>query len=140
VSDEAVGAARVHAPSPSGLAPAGYQVQLSARQETEARLFLDGLAGGRYSPPTENMLSPALLALLESRRQVVTCAAGIAWDAAVFGEMVERVTAHIREHGQVSLGEVRDLFDTSRKYAQAFLEHLDQQRVTRRQGDARVLR
>ena len=36
--------------------------------------------------------------------------------------------------------ETRDLFDTSRKYAQAVLEELDAQRVTRRLDDSRVLR
>jgi len=35
---------------------------------------------------------------------------------------------------------VRDLFDTSRKYALAFLEYLDAKGVTRRVGDERVLR
>jgi selenocysteine-specific elongation factor len=32
------------------------------------------------------------------------------------------------------------MFATSRKYAQALLEHLDDQRITRRVGDERVLR
>jgi len=35
---------------------------------------------------------------------------------------------------------VRDLFDTSRKYALGFLEDLDRRRVTKRLGDARILR
>jgi len=38
------------------------------------------------------------------------------------------------------LGETRDLLDTSRRYAQALLEHMDRVRVTKRVGDARVLR
>ena len=38
------------------------------------------------------------------------------------------------------MAQVRDLFDTSRKYALALLEYLDTARVTRRVGDARVLR
>jgi hypothetical protein len=32
------------------------------------------------------------------------------------------------------------MFGTSRRYAQAFLEHLDARHVTRRVGDTRVLR
>jgi len=35
---------------------------------------------------------------------------------------------------------VRDLFNTSRKYAQALLEQLDQTGVTMRDGDFRKLR
>ena len=38
------------------------------------------------------------------------------------------------------MGKVRDMFDTSRKYALALMEYLDQQRITRRVGDDRVLR
>ncbi|MBK8046105.1 MAG: SelB C-terminal domain-containing protein, partial [Anaerolineales bacterium] len=32
------------------------------------------------------------------------------------------------------------LFNTSRKYAQAVLEEMDARRITRREGDLRVLR
>jgi len=40
----------------------------------------------------------------------------------------------------VTLAEVRDILSTSRKYSQALLEHMDAERITRRVGDARVLR
>jgi selenocysteine-specific elongation factor len=43
-------------------------------------------------------------------------------------------------NGSISLAEVRDLFGTSRKYAQALLEHLDALKLTRRAGDLRTLR
>jgi selenocysteine-specific elongation factor len=35
---------------------------------------------------------------------------------------------------------VRDLFDTSRKYALALLEYLDAKGITKRVGDERILR
>ncbi|GAI11236.1 unnamed protein product, partial [marine sediment metagenome] len=53
-------------------------------------------------------------------------------------EMVEKVMAEMKTRGKITLAEVRDLFQTSRKYAQAFLEHLDQRKITRRVGDERV--
>ncbi|MCS7051587.1 MAG: SelB C-terminal domain-containing protein [Thermomicrobium sp.] len=40
--------------------------------------------------------------------------------------------------GSITLAQVRDTLGTSRKYAQALLEYLDQRRITRRVGDARV--
>jgi selenocysteine-specific elongation factor len=56
----------------------------------------------------------------------------------------EAMSAKIREvlqqNGQITLAEVRDLFDTSRKYAQALLEHLDANGITMRDGDFRKLR
>ena len=40
----------------------------------------------------------------------------------------------------MTLAEVRDLLSASRKYVQAFLEHLDAIGVTVREGDFRRLR
>jgi selenocysteine-specific elongation factor len=52
-----------------------------------------------------------------------------------------RIVALLEQTGSVSLSEVRDALATSRKPAQAFLEHLDAERVTRRlPDDRRVLR
>ena len=54
--------------------------------------------------------------------------------------MLNKITEHFRENGKITIAEVRDLLETSRKYALAFMEHLDQIRVTRRVGDDRILR
>ena len=51
--------------------------------------------------------------------------------------MEEQIRQVIRQKNQVSLAEVRDLFQTSRRYAQALLEHLDAVGVTVRDGDFR---
>jgi selenocysteine-specific elongation factor len=64
----------------------------------------------------------------------------IYFDAATHAAMVEQVRAAIAERERITLAEVRDLFDSSRKIAQAFLEDLDRRQVTRRVGDNRVLR
>jgi selenocysteine-specific elongation factor len=63
----------------------------------------------------------------------------VVFAAAIYDEMVARVISRIKAQGQITLAEVRDMFQTSRKYAQALLEYLDGQKVTRRVGDARVL-
>jgi len=57
-----------------------------------------------------------------------------------FAAMRDWVIATIQANGQVTAAEVRDHFNTSRKYAIGLLEYLDDQRVTKRMGDARVLR
>ena len=65
---------------------------------------------------------------------------GIVFASEAYREMVERVVAHLKERQTVTLAQVRDLLGTSRKYAQALLENMDQERITRRVGDERVLR
>ncbi|HEX8123236.1 MAG TPA: selenocysteine-specific translation elongation factor [Solirubrobacteraceae bacterium] len=53
----------------------------------------------------------------------------------------ERVESIVAAEGQVTLARLRDELETSRKFAQAHLEHLDAARVTlRRPDDSRVLR
>ncbi|MBI5653003.1 MAG: selenocysteine-specific translation elongation factor [Chloroflexi bacterium] len=56
-----------------------------------------------------------------------------------FATMRDWVIATIRADGQITAGQVRDKFDTSRKYVIALLEYLDAKRVTKRVGDARIL-
>ena len=57
-----------------------------------------------------------------------------------YEEIVERVEGAIKQKGSITLAEVRDMLDTTRKYAQALLEHLDSIGMTMRDGDARKLR
>ena len=57
-----------------------------------------------------------------------------------FKEMSDGVRAYISQHGQITVGDFRDLFQTSRKYALGFMDYMDQQQITRRVGDARILR
>jgi selenocysteine-specific elongation factor len=57
-----------------------------------------------------------------------------------YAQLVAWVRNYISEHGSVNVGQLRDAFQTSRKYALALLEHLDDQRITKRVGDERVLR
>lgn len=57
-----------------------------------------------------------------------------------YDEMVGRIEATIKKQGQITLGEVRDMLNTTRKYVQALLEHLDAIGKTVRDGDARKLR
>jgi selenocysteine-specific elongation factor len=55
-------------------------------------------------------------------------------------ELSARVVAMCKRDGRATIGAVRDELHTSRKYAQALLEHLDAAKVTRRRGDEHVLR
>ena len=44
----------------------------------------------------------------------------------------------IERDGEVTLATLRDELGTSRKYAQAYLEHLDATHVTLRRGETRM--
>jgi selenocysteine-specific elongation factor len=65
---------------------------------------------------------------------------GIVFAADVYERFVNGITERLRRNGTLTLAEARDMLGTSRRYAQALLERLDAERITRRVGDARVLR
>jgi selenocysteine-specific elongation factor len=114
--------------------------RLSPAQQAAADAFLAALKANPYSPPTERQPEPELLAHLEGEGRIVRVGDGIAFSREAYDEMTARIVEHLRALDTITLGQVRDMFATSRKYAQALLEHLDDQRITRRVGDERVLR
>jgi selenocysteine-specific elongation factor len=115
-----------------------HHVQLTPAQQAKVDAFLRALTQNPYSPPTDQLPEPDLLNLLIERRQVVKVSESVVFSAATYDRMVEKVLAHIKANGKITLAEVRDLFQTSRKYAQALIEYLDEKKITRRVGDERV--
>jgi len=118
----------------------GHAPALSSAQQREADEYLAALASSPYAPPTDKTIAPELLAYLEDAGRVVFVGDGVVFSAEAYREMVERITEHLRRERTITLAQARDLFGTTRKYAQALLEHLDRKNVTRRVGDERVLR
>jgi selenocysteine-specific elongation factor len=124
----------------------GFAVTLTLEQRVAADHVLAAYAAAPYAPPsasdTLRLLGgdEALLEMMVEQKTLVRLGGGVLLRAADFDAMVARIRAAIQERGAITLAETRDLFDTSRKYAQAVLEELDARRITRREGDARVLR
>ena len=114
---------------------------LSADEQDQADRFLTALReADPYSPPTDNLPGEDILDMLEDLGLVVRAGDAVVFSAGAFDRMTEAVRAYTQEHGSITVADVRDLFGTSRKYALALLEHLDRCRITRRVGDARVMR
>ena len=116
-----------------------HRVQFTQAQQAKIDAFLQSLVQNPYAPPSELIPEPDLLNLLIEQQKAVKVSEGVVFSAAIYNEMVARVTSHLEAHGKVTLAEVRDMFKTSRKYAQALLEYLDGKKITRRVGDERVL-
>jgi selenocysteine-specific elongation factor len=113
---------------------------LTAEQQLAADTYVASLRATPFSPPTEGAPTADVLDYLETRGEIVHVGSGIVFAAAAHEQMVARIRERLHSGGPLTLAEVRDMLGTSRRYAQALLEHLDAQHVTRRVGDARVLR
>ena len=100
----------------------------------EARLR----AAGLEAPALRDTDAQAFAALRAHGRAARV--GSLAFHTEVLGDVERRVRAIIAAEGAVTLARLRDELQTSRKYAQALLEHFDAQRLTRRRpDDSRVL-
>ena len=118
----------------------GHTRRLTAGQEQVVQDYLRLLDSQPFSPPTEPVPDTEILALLVDEGRVVRAGDTVVFAASAYSQMADAVVERIKTAGPIAVGDVRDMFGTSRKYALALLEHLDRQRVTRREGDTRVLR
>lgn len=57
----------------------------------------------------------------------------------VFAQAVKAIQDYIGEHGQMTLGDFRDVTDSSRKSSMLILEYMDKQGITKRVENYRVL-
>jgi selenocysteine-specific elongation factor len=123
---------------PAGPPPARAPALSPAALALEARLRAAG-----HEPPGEADLgadAAELGALREAGRAVRVGRSMYAHPDAI-ADVRDRVVAIVEAEGAITLARLRDELQTSRKFAQALLEHLDAARVTRRQpDDSRVLR
>lgn len=132
------------AATPTAVRLADFQVELRPEQRQAVERLLDAFRAHPYAPPTlqqaEEGVGPELLDHLIESGALVKVSDEVLFEAATREEMERRVVEYLAEHGQITVAELRDLFDTSRRYALSFLEDLDRRRVTRRVGDLRVPR
>jgi len=121
-----------------------HQARFTPEQQQRVERLLARMAQSPYTPPAraeiEQELGAEVLAALLEQGKLYKVSEEIVFLRSAYEEMVRRTVETIRARGRVTAAEVRDLFNTSRKYAIAFLEHLDEERLTRRVGDERVLR
>lgn len=117
-----------------------FVIVLDAPRRALADRFLATLAAHPYAPPspTEFGLDNDTLGALVDLGEVTKVADGMVFAPTAITEIERTVLSLIDQEGSLTLARFRDHVLTSRKYAQAILEYLDQRRITRRTGDERV--
>jgi|TARA_B110000263_G_scaffold249729_1_gene268285 selenocysteine-specific elongation factor len=117
-----------------------HEITLTEKMEEEAAAYLNALQKDPYSPPADAKVSQELLSVLIDQGKVVRVADGVIFAASAYKEMTDRIVEHLKAQGSITVADARTMFDSSRKYILPLMEHLDQQQITRRNGDERVLR
>jgi selenocysteine-specific elongation factor len=106
------------------------------------RTLADFAAAGVNSPPLNEVKDSLgdndFYALLDLG-QFVQVGGTVLYTPATYEAIIDKIKTYLEENGRINAAQLRDLLDTSRKYAINLLEHLDQRKITRRINDDREL-
>ena len=121
----------------------GHAIRFTAAQETAVADLLAQFERAGVNSPAIKEAKAAVgedvyYALVDLGRLVVV-SPDVVYAQPGYEQLVAQIRAYLQEHGRISTAQMRDLLQTSRKYAISLLEHLDEQKITRRIGDEREL-
>jgi selenocysteine-specific elongation factor len=128
----------------------GHEADAAPELDAAAMALLDLLLADGERPRADGELgdaagldaaaASAAFRALEVDGSAIRVARNLHFGADALAGLVARVVAICERDGSVTIASVRDELDTSRKYAQAILEHMDATKVTLRRDDEHVLR
>jgi len=123
---------------------AAHQAAFTPRQQQAVDYLLHTFREAPYLTPSvsqcEEQVGTEVLSALIEQGRLVTLNEDVILLTETYETMRDRVVAYLQEQEGITVAQVRDMFGTSRKYALALVGYLDEQRITRRVGDERVLR
>ncbi len=132
----------------SAVALAGFSAQYSdAHSDMRETILQAYLKAGVEAPATDDVMTQfkdkkqAKQVLNDLFREgiLVKLNPGAYLHKTHYDKAMELLRDHFASHETMSLAEYRDLLGTSRKYVLLILDHLDQQKITKLNGDVRVL-
>jgi selenocysteine-specific elongation factor len=122
----------------------GHEIRFTPQQEQTVQLLLTRFAASPYSPPSvkesKSDVGDEIFQAMVDLDLLIPVSSEVVFRREDYDQMVADVKALLQEMGNLSAAQVRDHFDTSRRYVLAFMEHLDEVGVTIREGDVRRLR
>lgn len=127
------------------LAVPGFAVTLSPEQRDQVQAMHKSLASQPFLPPgaaeVRELLGNNLDLLQYCIQQGMLVKVGE--DLYFLNDAVEQawilIEKYLKDHGEVTIGQVRDILGTSRRCCLPLLEYFDRLKKTRRVGDKRIL-
>jgi len=121
-----------------------HEIKFDSGQQAKVQGLMRKFDQNPFGPPSvkecqAEVGEEVFNALVESR-ELILVSQDVVFRKRDYDVIVEKIRDAIQQKGQVTLAEVRDMLDTTRKYVQALLEHLDLIGITIRDGDYRKLR
>jgi selenocysteine-specific elongation factor len=122
----------------------GYTINFNAQQQHSVDELLSRFTKAPFSPPTvkeciAEVGEEVYYAMLDLGL-LIQISSDVAFRKQDYDLMRFEIIDLLKSRGIITAAEVRDHFNTSRRYVLALLEHLDAQGVTIREGDIRHLK
>ena len=123
-----------------------HQVVLDPADGGPARRLVELLGRTPFAPPSlreatrDAGAGPEVVRALAQSGAIVRLSDEVAFTREAYAEALALVRQIVAAEGGVTVARLRDAMAASRRPVLAFLEHLDAERVTRRDGDVRTLR
>lgn len=125
-----------------------FYPQPNDKQRKDLKQIEDMFLTSEFQPPTWGQVCQKLnlkeqeageyLQYLLREEILIKVADNIYFHRQKLTEATRKITGYLQEKGEISIGEARDILQTSRKFTLPLLEYLDANKITRRVGDLRV--
>jgi selenocysteine-specific elongation factor len=126
------------------LAKPEHEIKFKGADQVKVKELIRKFEQNPFSTPSvkecQNEVGEEIVNALIELGELVTVSQEVIFRKKDYDFLVEKVRAAIEANGEITLAEARDTLGTTRKYAQALLEHLDAIGITIRAGDARKLK
>ncbi|KNZ70668.1 selenocysteine-specific translation elongation factor [Thermincola ferriacetica] len=129
------------------LALFGYVPRVDPEQAKELAAVAEQFLQGEFQPPAwkdmvftgKDMDPEEVLNYFVNQNILVKLEDNVILHRDVFEKGKQKIIDYLKEKGEITLAEARDLLNSSRKYILPFLNRLDKEKVTRRVEDKRIL-
>jgi selenocysteine-specific elongation factor len=122
----------------------GHSIRFNSQQQHQVDNLISRFTASPHAPPTvkesQAEVGEDIFAALIDMGQIILIHPEVAFRKEDYEKMVAEVRRLLEKNGTVTAAQVRDHFNTSRRYVLAFLEHLDARGITIREGDLRRLK
>jgi selenocysteine-specific elongation factor len=122
----------------------GHTIRFTPQQQRLVDTLMKRFADSPFAPPTvkdsQAEVGEDIFTALVEMGQIVLVPPDVAFRKEDYEKMMAEVRQLLEQGGTVTAAQVRDHFNTSRRYVLAFLEHLDARGITKREGDLRRLK
>ncbi len=130
------------------IAKIGFEIKLNPEQKDIKNELFTKINEGEFSPPKFKAITEGkenieeykkVNDLLHKNGELIKISQEISLSKDNYNLGKEKIINYIEKNGKITLAEVREELSTSRQYAMALLEHLDEVKVTKRDGNERKL-